>query len=48
MNGKDRNEKKIEAADIRKHSENRIRNLAKEKPSEKARKWFERKTYTKW
>lgn len=48
MNGKDRNEKKIEAADIRKHSENRIRNLAREKPSKNARKWFERKAYTKW
>ena len=48
MIGKDRNEKKIEAADIRKHSESRIRNLAKEKPSENARKWFERKPYTKW
>ena len=48
MSEKDRNEKKLEALDIRKHSENRIRNLAKEKPSEKERKWFDRKAYTKW
>ena len=48
MSNMDRNEKKIEAADIKKHSENRIRNLAREKPTKSARKWFERTAYTKW
>lgn len=47
MSGKDRNEKKIHAADIRKHGEIKVQNLAKEKPSEKVRKYFERKAYTK-
>ena len=47
MNGKDRNTKKIISSAGKKKSEMRAEHSVREKPSEKVRKYFERKAYTK-
>lgn len=47
MSGKDRNTKKINSLNGKAVSEIRVESSIREKPSEKVRKYFKRKAYTK-
>jgi hypothetical protein len=47
MSGRDRNEKKIHADNIRRTNNIRIGLASKEKPTEKVEKYFRRKAYEK-
>ena len=48
MSGKDRNVKKLVSENGKIQSAIRLQHSVIEKPTAKARKWFERKAYSKW